>query len=88
MPVKPHGLSPRQWEVAQLVASGLTNKETASELFVETSTIDSHVHEILALLGFRRRAQIGAWVANEVLKDQQKGGSNGSPGGRPCRALG
>ncbi len=74
MPVRIHGLTERQWQVAQLVAQGYSNKEIAAEQSVEPSTVNSHVHEILSVLGFRRRSQIAAWVVREHPKDQQNGG--------------
>ncbi|HJU98789.1 MAG TPA: LuxR C-terminal-related transcriptional regulator [Jiangellaceae bacterium] len=56
-------LTPRQREVAQLVAQGLTDREVAGRLSISIRTAESHVEQILARLGFRSRAQIAAWVA-------------------------
>ncbi len=58
----PPPLSPREMEVATLVAEGLTNGEIASRLTISPRTADSHVENIRARLGFRSRAQIGAWL--------------------------
>lgn len=66
--VRIHGLTERQWEVARLVADGLSNKEIAIELCIEPSTVGSHVHEILGLFGFRKRSQIAAWVVGAMTK--------------------
>jgi predicted ATPase/DNA-binding CsgD family transcriptional regulator len=56
-------LSPREREVARLVARGLTNRQVADELVISERTVDVHVARILAKLGFSARAQIAAWVA-------------------------
>lgn len=56
-------LSPRELEVAALVAEGLTNSAIAARLFVSRPTVSSHVTHILTKLGFSSRAQIAAWVA-------------------------
>ncbi len=56
-------LSPREREVARLVARGLTNRQVADELVISERTVDVHVARILAKLGFSTRAQVAAWVA-------------------------
>ncbi len=56
-------LSAREFEVAQLIAGGLTNAEIAVQLFIAPKTASSHVEHILAKLGVSRRAEIAAWTA-------------------------
>ena len=56
-------LSPREMEVAGLVAEGLSNPAIARRLYLSRPTVASHVAHILAKLGFSSRAQIAAWVA-------------------------
>jgi non-specific serine/threonine protein kinase len=60
-PVSP--LTPREGEVAQLVAEGLSNKQIAARLLISQRTAESHVENILAKLGFASRTQIAAWAA-------------------------
>ena len=56
-------LSPREIEVARLVARGLTNKQIGEALFVSERTAENHVQHILVKLGFSNRSQIAAWSA-------------------------
>ena len=56
-------LSPRELEVARLVAQGLTNKQIGERLFVSERTAENHVQHILVKLGFSNRSQIAAWSA-------------------------
>ena len=57
------GLSPREREVAHLVAQGRSNREIAEALIVGERTIETHVSSILAKLGLSSRRQIAAWLA-------------------------
>ena len=58
-----HPLSAREFEIAQLVAAGLTNRQIAQQLVLAPKTISAHVTHILAKLGAARRAEIAAWCA-------------------------
>jgi len=56
-------LTPREQQIAELVAMGLSNKEIAARLVIATRTAEGHVERVLVKLGFTSRAQIAAWVA-------------------------
>ena len=56
-------LTIREFEVAQLIAAGMTNQEIADELSIAPKTASAHVEHILAKLGVTRRAEIAAWTA-------------------------
>lgn len=50
-------LGRREYEVLRLVASGMTNREIASVLFIAPGTVRKHLDNIYAKLGVRSRAQ-------------------------------
>lgn len=59
--VLPHGsgtLSPREREVAELVAGGMTNRAVAARLFLSEKTVESHVAGVFVKLGVRSRDAI------------------------------
>jgi DNA-binding NarL/FixJ family response regulator len=56
------GLSEREREVVRLVATGLSNAEIASQLYLSEATIKSHITRILARLGLRDRVQITVYA--------------------------
>lgn len=56
----PAGLTTRETEVARLAASGLTNREIASRLYVSVRTVEGHLAQAYAKLGIRRRRDLRA----------------------------
>ncbi len=61
---EPELLTPREREVAELLAEGLSNREIAGRLVTSQRTAETHVQNILRKLGFTTRAQIADWVAD------------------------
>jgi DNA-binding NarL/FixJ family response regulator len=57
----PSPLTRREQEVAALVAKGMSNRQIAARLVLSLRTVDFHVGNIRAKLGFSTRAQIAGW---------------------------
>lgn len=62
-------LSRRELQVAHLVADGMSNREIGRALFIGERTVDNHVQHILQKLGFRSRAQVGAWLLRNTTRE-------------------
>jgi predicted ATPase/DNA-binding CsgD family transcriptional regulator len=58
-------LTARELEIAELIAEGLSNREIATRLTISVRTAETHAQHILTKLGFRSRAQIASWVAEQ-----------------------
>jgi DNA-binding NarL/FixJ family response regulator len=60
-------LTPREREIAQLIARGFTNRRIAEELHIAERTVTTHVRKILKKLGVSSRGQVAAQVAEQRL---------------------
>ncbi len=56
MQVPPESLTPQEREIADLAASGLTNKEIGQRLFLSHRTVAAHLYRIFPKLGVTSRA--------------------------------
>ncbi|MBG6065066.1 response regulator [Micromonospora ureilytica] len=57
-----HQLTARETEIVELLAQGLSNVEIAEQLFIETSTVKSHLGRAMAKIGARDRLQTVVWA--------------------------
>ena len=57
VPVRPPGLSPREYEVLSLLVRGWSNRQIANELFIDETTVKTHLHRIFEKLHVRDRTQ-------------------------------
>lgn len=60
-------LTPRQREIASLIAGGLTNDQIAERLVLTPGTVGNHVAHILRRLGARSRVEVAALAAEAGL---------------------
>ncbi len=51
------GITPRELEILELIAAGLSNKEIAARVFVSENTIKTHSSRVFDKLGAKRRTQ-------------------------------
>jgi len=68
---RPGGLSPREVDVARLIAQGHTNRRIAERLVIAEWTVDTHVRHILTKLNVRSRAQVAAWAVEQGLAGRE-----------------
>jgi len=55
--VRELGITPRELEILELIASGLSNREIAEKLFVTENTVKTHSSRLFDKLSARRRTQ-------------------------------
>jgi DNA-binding CsgD family transcriptional regulator len=65
----PPELTPREREVAALLAEGLSNAALAERLFISPRTAAVHVSNILSKLGMGSRTEVAAWAVREGLTE-------------------
>ncbi|MCP2342092.1 ATP-binding protein [Actinomadura rupiterrae] len=61
-------LTPRERQVAHLIADGLSNRQIAERLVISKRTADAHVEHIFTKLGFNARSQVATLIG--TLKPQ------------------
>ena len=69
-PARAGPLTPREREVAALVARGLSNRAIARELVITEATAERHLGNVFAKLGLASRAQLAVWALEHGLGPQ------------------
>lgn len=67
----PHDLSPRELEILQHAAQGLTNREIGRRLYITEGTVKNHIHNSLRKLGLDNRTQAAAFLSRKGLIEVQ-----------------
>ncbi len=67
-------LTPRELDVAALVAEGLTNADLARRLYISPKTAAVHVSNILMKLGLSNRTEVAAWYLRQDAPGSRSGG--------------
>jgi two-component system response regulator NreC len=65
----PHGLSPREREVLQLIAEGHSNKEIAGILCISIKTVQSHRLNLMAKLDLHDRSELIKYAIQRKIID-------------------
>lgn len=66
------GLTEREREIAVRIARGQSNRVMAEALVISERTVETHIGNILAKLGFNARTQIAAWAVEKGLLKQDE----------------
>jgi non-specific serine/threonine protein kinase len=61
------GLTPRERDIAALIAQGKSNKEIAEALSLSNRTVEAHISKVLSKLSFSSRSQIAVWAVEKGL---------------------
>jgi predicted ATPase/DNA-binding CsgD family transcriptional regulator len=65
-PITAAALTRREREIALLVASGLSNRDIATRLFISKRTVDAHVEHIFAKLEISSRVKLTMWLQSQA----------------------
>jgi len=61
----PDALTESERRIAELAATGMTNREVADVAFVSAKTVEANLARVYRKLGIRSRAELGARMATE-----------------------
>jgi DNA-binding CsgD family transcriptional regulator len=61
-PTRTGDLTPSEQRVAELAATGMTNRDVAAALFISPKTVEANLSRIYRKLNIRSRAELGRWM--------------------------
>ncbi|MCW3051628.1 MAG: transcriptional regulator NarL [Chthonomonadales bacterium] len=71
-------LTPRELEIAQILATGIGNREIGERIGVSEGTVKTHVEHVIAKLGVRTRVEAVVWCVlnlpgeNALVREEQE----------------
>jgi DNA-binding NarL/FixJ family response regulator len=65
-PTRSRALTPREAEIARLVAAGLSNKQIARKASIAEATVKIHLHSAYQKLGIANRATLAVMVSSDA----------------------
>ena len=65
-------LSPREVEVLQCVANGMSNRQISDELSISDGTVKVHVKHVLKKLGFSTRVEAALWASENGYRGRDR----------------
>ena len=74
-------LSPREYEIAQMIRRGLPNKTIAANLGISSWTVSTHLRRMFVKLGVNSRAALVARIVEEEFAPKAGDALQGRPAG-------
>jgi DNA-binding CsgD family transcriptional regulator len=81
----PSRLTPQESAVAGLVATGMSNREVATELSISIKTVQFHLTHIYAKLGINTRGELAAQFRDQNTTDAEQRSTRGQPSTSPVK---
>jgi DNA-binding NarL/FixJ family response regulator len=66
-------LTPREFEILELVLAGRTNKAIGAEICVSEKTVEFHLNKIYTKIGRRTRMLAGMWAMQQGMAIKTRG---------------
>ncbi len=59
-------ISPKEWEIIELVCDGYTNKEIDNKLYISLATVKDYLYKIFQKTGVKNRVQLTNFIRNTI----------------------
>ena len=70
---KRYDLTKREEEMLEMLAAGMSNQQIGSQAFISVGTVKTHAHNIYAKLGIKGRADLAAFLEQELSDSLDRG---------------